>query len=182
MHWRANCNKLYRGTDYNIIHLLLGSYSTFKTFTHMWHNSRYMIFQCKMCFLSKTFTTFVKSKFWGWGGWWADTGYEIWWLWYLFCFGEFSPLDDKKKPSSTHTKGIFVKKNAPISSDVKEKYSEILLYFIGESSEISEIFLYLMKKPNEQQQFDGTNQQFLKRLHLDSLWPLSRLQSYLVDL
>jgi hypothetical protein len=40
----------------------------------------------------------------------------------------------------------------------------------------------LMKKPNEQQQFDGTNQQFLKRLHLDSLWPLSRLQSYLVDL
>jgi hypothetical protein len=27
-----------------------------------------------------------------------------------FFFGEFSPLDVKKKPSSTHTKGIFVKK------------------------------------------------------------------------
>ncbi len=62
-----------------------------------------------------------------------------------------------------------MKKNATKSSDVKEKYSEILLYFIGESSEISEIFRYLMKKPNEQQQFDGANQQFLKRLHLDSL-------------
>lgn len=62
-----HCNMLYRGTDYNIIHLLLGSYSTFKSFTHMWHNSWYMFFQCKMCFLSKTFTAFVKSKFWGLG-------------------------------------------------------------------------------------------------------------------
>jgi hypothetical protein len=45
-------------------------------------------------------------------------------------------------------KGNFCEKNAPKSSDIKEKYSEILLNFIGESSEISEIFLYLMKKPN----------------------------------
>jgi hypothetical protein len=27
-----------------------------------------MFFQSEMCFLSKTFTTFVKSKFWGCGG------------------------------------------------------------------------------------------------------------------
>jgi len=79
----------------------------------------------------------------------------------IFFLGEFSPLDDKKTQFNPY-KWNFCEKNAPKSSDVKEKYSEILLYFIGESSEISEIFLYfigesseiseiflyLMKKPN----------------------------------